>query len=151
MGTALAFFVMAAAVAAIAYPLWKPAPAPPPDPSGPAARRRDREEQKERIYAAIRELGFDYRSDKLVEADYREEVEQLKSEAVSVVRELEELRGSPPRGPDDLEEEIANLRRQLAKAGPAEDATFCTQCGQRGEAGHRFCATCGNRLGSQAQ
>ena len=55
------------------------------------------EEHKLRLYAAIRELGFDYRTDKLEEADYEEEVERIKAEAVVVVRQISELRSQAPR------------------------------------------------------
>lgn len=150
MSTVVALLVLAGVLVAVGYPLLRPAPHPPADPIGPAARIRALEERKQAIYAAIRELGFDYRSDKLSEADYRSEVQRLKEEAISIVREQEESRSEPPRGPAALEEEIAATRRHLQKAQtrPAarEGKLYCTQCGEGADENDRFCATCGTKL-----
>jgi hypothetical protein len=149
--------VVAVVAVAIAYPLWKPGPQAPPDPVGPAATLAALEEHKLRLYASIRELGFDYRTDKLEEADYEEEVERIKAEAVAVVREINELRSQPPRGPEDLEAEIGAVRQRLGgnARDPAPQAAgtpqasgnvFCTQCGTPAAAEDRFCSSCGNQL-----
>lgn len=120
MTALLAVMVVAVVAVTIAYPLWKPGPQPPPDPVGSAATLAALEEHKLRLYASIRELGFDYRTDKLEEADYEEEVERIKAEATGVVREIAELRGQAPRGPEDLEAEIVAFRQGLG--GDARDA-----------------------------
>ena len=143
--------VVAVVAAAIAYPLFRPGPQPPPDPVGPAATLAALEERKLQLYAGIRELGFDYRMDKLEEADYDEEVERLKGEAVAVVRQIDELRSDPPRGPEELEAEIAALRGGFADGGDAspeagESGAFCTQCGTPAGSEDRFCASCGTKL-----
>lgn len=150
MDVVIAILVVSAVATAIGYPLWRPGPQPLPDPVGPAARIVALEEGKARIYAAIRELGFDYRTDKLLEDDYRAEVEHLKADAVGVVRELDELRQHPPRGPEALESEIAevlgSLDRDELETDTGEEEIFCTQCGQRVQADDRFCASCGTEL-----
>lgn len=152
----LAIMVVAVVAAVVAYPLWRPGPYAPPDPVGPAARLAELQERKLQLYAAIRELGFDYRTDKLEEADYEEEVERVKAEAVAVVRQIDELRQQPPRGPDEIEAEIEAIRRRLAdEVGAAADAPrtadsadklFCTQCGAAVAPADRFCAACGKPL-----
>jgi hypothetical protein len=151
MTALMAVMVVAVVAAAIAYPLWKPGPQAPPDPTGPAATLAALEERKLRLYASIRELGFDYRTDKLEEADYEEEVDRIKAEAVAVVREIDELRRQPPRGSEDLEAEIAALRTRPGsisgdKAPAAPGEVFCTQCGTPAGDGDRFCASCGSQL-----
>lgn len=174
MTVLLAVMVVAVVTVAVAWPLWKPGPEAPPDPVGPAARLAALQERKLALYAAIRELGFDYRTDKLEEADYEQEVERIKAEAITVVREIDELKRQPPRGPDELEAEIAAYRAQMAGAPPDSAATapggaapmaderaasdvapapasggkklFCTQCGNPADSGDRFCSSCGNRL-----
>lgn len=158
MTAILAIMVVAVVAVVVAYPLWKPGPQAPPDPVGPAARLEALQEHKLQLYAAIRELGFDYRTDKLEEADYEEEVARLKAEAVEVVRQIDELQNRPPRGPDELEAEIAAFRRQLSDsavagrgdaASPAaggDETLFCTQCGGAVRSGDRFCAACGSPL-----
>jgi len=157
--------VVAVVSIAVAYPLWRPGPQAAPDPVGPAATLAALEEHKLRLYASIRELGFDYRTDKLEEADYEEEVDRIKAEAIGVVRQIGELRRQAPRGNDDLEAEIAAFRQQGAPspavaatsgspaatsgspvATPSGERGFCTQCGAPAATGDRFCASCGSPL-----
>lgn len=151
MTTLMAIMVVAVVAVAIAYPLWKPGPQAPPDPVGPAATLAALEERKLRLYASIRELGFDYHTDKLEEADYEEEVEHIKVEAVAVVREINELRSQPPRGSEDLEAEIGAFRQRLGgdadhPAPVASEDVFCTRCGTPAATKDRFCSSCGNQL-----
>ncbi len=153
MAILLSIFVVAGVVAVLGYPLLRPEVQPMGDPFGPAAQIRDLEERKLQIYAAIRELGFDYRSDKLLDADYEEEVELLKRQAIEVVRQLDELSQDTPRGPEELEAEIAAVRAGFEASGkplPAGDgknvAVFCTQCGVPAADEDHFCAACGTPL-----
>ena len=157
MAILLSVFVVTGVVAVLVYPLLQPAAQHMTHPVGPAAELRDLEERKLQIYAAIRELGFDYRSDKLLEADYEEEVEHLKRQAVTVVRQLDELRRHAPRGPEKLEAEIAVARARLEESGKPLSAgrdsiraVFCTQCGEQAAADDRFCAACGTALRGSA-
>ncbi|MGD8816985.1 MAG: zinc-ribbon domain-containing protein [Acidobacteriota bacterium] len=158
MTVLLAVLVVSVVAVAVAWPLVRPGPEAPADPIGPAAQLAALEERKRQLYGAIRELGFDYRTDKLEEADYDEEVERVKAEAVEVVRQIDEIKNNPPRGTEDLEAEIAALRGQAgaapsppgapsATSAPAEGArSFCTQCGTPAEASDRFCSACGAPL-----
>ncbi len=127
MTALMAVMVVTVVAVAIAYPLWKPGPQAPADPVGPAATLADLEEHKLRLYASIRELGFDYRTDKLEEADYEEEVERIKAEAAAVVREISELRSQAPRGSDELEAEIGAFRRRLDLDARAPQASGASQ------------------------
>lgn len=151
----LAALVVAAVVAALAWPLWRPTTMPVDVPRGPAARAAELRERKELTYAAIRELGLDYRTGKLTHEDYEEEVARLKREAIRIVEELQVLDAAPPRGPEGLEAEIARRLARLsaggAATGPDAEAgasggRFCTHCGRRATADDRFCAGCGTRL-----
>lgn len=147
----LGVLVVAVVTAAVVYPLLRPAPVSSPDPVGPAARLQALEERKSSLYEAIRDLGFDYRTDKLLEEDYREEVDRLKAEAAGVLQEIDKLRSAPPRGPDEVEAEVTRLRAALesgAREGLEESdgGRFCTRCGRRSAAGDRFCASCGTPL-----
>lgn len=161
----LGILVVVGVTAVVVYPLWRPAPEPPPDPVGPAARLQALEQRKASLYEGIRDLGFDYRTDKLLEDDYQEEVGRLKAEAAEVLREIDELRSAPPRGPDEIEREIERIRtrleddapdrpegpaeaaaRKATEAGEGQGGPFCTRCGRQAAAGDRFCAACGEPL-----
>ena len=129
MGVFVGVLMVAGVAAFLLYPYLSPALEPLHEPGGPSARIGLLEERKLALYGAIRDLGFDFRTDKVTEQDYPSEMESLKAEAVAVVSELESLRAQPPRGSDRLEEEIRAAREQA----PAEtgEALFCTQCGRR--------------------
>ena len=155
MDILIAVFVASGVAAVVAYPLFRPGPQPAPDPVGLEAIRAALQERKLQIYAAIRDLGFDYNTDKLEEADYEEEVERLKAEAIGIVRQMDGLESGPARGSDSLEAEIEAARRGLeggpaAATGPEAPApgaaAFCTQCGTPAGSGDRFCASCGHKL-----
>ena len=144
----LAILVIAVVVSVVGYPLLRPSAAVLTTPLGPITALEDRKFQ---LYAGIRELGFDYRMDKLEEADYEVEVERLKSEAISVVQQIEELRSQTPRAPDDLEAEIAAYREKLDNSRKGDLGTtarrFCAECGSTVDTDDRFCAACGKELG----
>jgi hypothetical protein len=151
----LAVLIAAGTAAVIAFPLFRPGPQPTPDPVGPEAIRAALRERKLQVYAAIRELGFDYNTDKLEKDDYEHEVERLKAEAVDIVRQMDDLESEASRGSASLEAEIEAARKRLeGEASPAATAatpapgaaTFCTQCGTQAGADDRFCASCGTQL-----
>ena len=153
MTVVLAVVVLAGVAAIIGYPLLRPGREAPLDPIGPAAQLAALQERKLQIYAAIRELGFDYNTDKLEKADYEEAVDQLKREAVEIVRQIDVLRSQPPRADEALEAEIAAARQALPAAAPASATApegragaFCTQCGAPAAPGDRFCGACGTPL-----
>lgn len=164
MGAALGLLLIAVVAVLIVRPLWRPALEPMEEVAGPASELADLEQRKQAIYGSIRDLGFDFRTGKLVEEDYRDEAERLKAEAVEVVARIEELRSSPPRAEDEVEGRIAALRRQMAPdaAGTAGDVAedertagaeaaagevrFCPRCGRGVGESDRFCAGCGHEL-----
>jgi hypothetical protein len=149
VGTVLTVILLVVAVAAVLHPLLRPTLEPIVSVTGPAARRAELEERKAAIYGAIRDAGFDFRTGKLVEKDYRHEVETLKKEAVEVLAEMEGLEGGVPRATEDLEARISELRDTLGRGGSAqavEGTRFCTSCGERVQAEDRFCAACGQAL-----
>jgi hypothetical protein len=166
MEALLGILVGGGALLAIGYPIWKPAPPSMGAAGGPASQVAQLEERKESTYAAIRELGFDFRTDKLSEDDYQIEMERLKSEAVAIVRQIDDISSVTPTGSAELEKEIAVVRQHLAptvlprqmaaegapgapssglQAAPV-DGPFCTQCGRQAGPQDRFCAGCGAQL-----
>jgi hypothetical protein len=141
--------VLLAALIPIVLPLLRPPLLALREGTGPAAELRDLERRKTAIYSTIREVGFDLRTDKLAKADYEIEVTSLKERAVDVVAQIEALKGTLPRGPEDIEAAIT-ARRQARPAVvttvPHEGAAFCTQCGTGLADADRFCASCGKQV-----
>ncbi len=161
MDLLLVLIVGGSVLLAIGYPIWRPAPQVLGRTTGPASELASLEERKESTYAAIRELGFDFHTDKLTEADYQIEIGRLKAVAVGIVRQIDELSSEPPTGSDSIEREIAAVRHSLERLSPtvvpAEaaaqtagaapgSAQFCTQCGRPAGPEDRFCAGCGTQL-----
>lgn len=148
--------LLAASLVPLVVPLFRPPLMALRSASGPAARLRALELRKSAIYGAIREVGFDLRTDKVEQDDYDRQVVVLKREAVEVVAEIEELKNTPPLASKQVERTIATLRkgapvsREVSRGESPEAAgdlkRFCTQCGQAAAPDDRFCAKCGTAL-----
>jgi len=150
----MAVLVVGVVAVVLAYPLFNPAPMATTEHGGVADELAALEERKLQIYAAIRDLGFDFHTDKLEEDDYEHEVERLKAEAVGVMKQIDDLQEQSPRGPESLEAEIARARAERSDDGPTAGggappqaaAAFCTQCGGAARAEDNFCSSCGSPL-----
>lgn len=134
--------LLAVLVLYIGYPLFATR-RPAQSPTTSAASTRDLLERKEQLYAGIKELEFDRNTGKLAEVDYRRLRAELESEALGVLRELDQLNGEV----DDatlqsrIEADVRDQRRTAAAAEPHRcssceaprqtEALFCSQCGQR--------------------
>ncbi len=127
--------------------------------------RRVREllSRKESFYSTIKELDFDFKTDKLSEEDYKELKERYQREAISLLREVDEVEKR-----DDLEDlvekEVLSRRRSVSslrekgKSGDLENIieeeilarresfSFCSHCGSRSGAKDKFCSNCGREL-----
>jgi len=150
MDAVIVAVLLAASVAALLLPLLRPPLVALRSAVGPASRLRNLEERKATLYGAIREVGFDLRTDKITQEDYEVEVARLKTEAVEVVREIETIKSEPPRADEDVERLIAAARSAVPTPTPpvaAEaDGRFCTQCGRAAQADDRFCGGCGAEI-----
>lgn len=134
--------------------------------------------QRDAIYAAIRELDFDFRLGKISEEDYRPQREQLALQGVAILKQLDAL---SPNGDATLEGEIEAeiARRRRKRTGPSGQratpqqadlsdaeieaqiralrrksttspvASACPRCGTATAPEDRFCRNCGAALGSQ--
>jgi hypothetical protein len=127
--------------------------------------------QRDTIYAAIRELDFDYRLGKVSDEDYHPQRERLALQGVAVLKQLDALApNGAARIEDDIEAEIVRRRkhgRVSARAAEValsdaeieaqiralrrrpEAGAFCSRCGAASQADDRFCRNCGAALGSQ--
>lgn len=73
------------------------------------------ESRREALYGAIKELEFDYRMGKLSEADYEELDASYKLEAISLLKEIDALKGLA--GSVSLEDAIEEEVRRSRSAG----------------------------------
>ncbi len=89
--------------------------------------------RKNEIYAAVRDIDFDYRMGKLSEEDYASLREQYKQEAVKIMHALDRMAGHTPPEP---------------KRGGAKDGNtrFCHSCGAQTQRADEFCSACGAHL-----
>ncbi len=170
MGILLGLIVLAAALAALAYPLYQSRPRAQFASTGLLT---DLLAQRDGVYATLRDLDLDYQLGKLDEADYQARREKYVNRAALLLEQLDSLRGSGPTQQElsqEIEREVAALRakkktvrttrtstRRPASNGhspaphihpPAEAAPVlaCANCGREYKSGDRFCANCGQAL-----
>jgi hypothetical protein len=101
--------------------------------------------QKEMLYTAIRDLEFDFHTGKVDQKDYTNLRQHLETEALQVLRQLDEA--DPGAGLEgDLEQEILALRRQTPVQLHAACLPPCPRCGVILQGGENFCPSCGRPL-----
>ncbi|HEC22646.1 MAG TPA: zinc ribbon domain-containing protein [Chloroflexi bacterium] len=114
-------------------------------------RRADLLAERNRLYRAIRDLDFDYQTNKVSEEDYQAQRHRLFAEAVEVLQQLDSLPAldETPES-DPIEAAVAALRQGTAPeevvSGPAAEGEVCPQCGEPVSESDRFCGACGARL-----
>ncbi len=92
-------------------------------------------EERMAALSALRDLDFDFRTGKVSEEDYPILRVQLVAEAAKFV-DLEK----------EADDRIEALIRERKAAGPRE--SVCGECGEKLEAGTRFCPHCGTEVGA---
>ena len=124
--------LLAAVLVYVGYPVLRPGASVP---LGPSSRTQDLERhrrllsERAKALAALRDLEFEHSIGNISDADYAELRQTLRSKAVAVLREIDEIgmtvrpRTAPSSMLDDagdheayLEDRIAGRRRQLAQA-----------------------------------
>ncbi|MBN2337496.1 MAG: hypothetical protein JXP48_03055 [Acidobacteria bacterium] len=109
--------------------------APGPDLEGETERDRLLE-RKTACYRNLKDLEFQFRMGRLLEADYEGLRAEHRAEAARILAELERL-GAPG-------------GKRAAGGGPGGkkggDGTRCPACGAAAAPGKKFCADCGKRL-----
>ena len=144
-----ALLLLGIAVAAVAWPLVH-------ERRGPADPLVTLQAQRDSIYQAIRELRFDFQVGKVSETDYKVFDSTLRGNAAAVLQQIAALQQAEadPALNASLEAEIAALRHTngsgpvppVAAVAGAAALNFCPRCGQRVQAGNRFCGVCGASL-----
>lgn len=111
----------------VGYPLWQKSSRAANFNSNHQA--EDWQARKEEIYAAIRDIDFDYRMGKLSQEDYNTLREQYKSEAIKLMKKID----------------TTTIGARPAKGKKAGNK-FCHNCGEPAGAGEKFCSACGESL-----
>jgi hypothetical protein len=101
--------------------------------------------QKETLYTAIRDLDFDYQTDKVDQGDYAELRQHLEDEALQVLRRLDEV--DPLASLDDeLERQILAVRQSQREVDTGAAASACPGCQSPLQGDENFCPACGRHL-----
>jgi hypothetical protein len=159
----LAILVLALAIVALAYPLYR---AQAQLSLSGAATLDDLLAERDGVYATLRDLELDKELGKLDEADYTALRDKYMIRAGEILRELDALRGEGEgkEASAEIEREVAALRK--GTANEAVQATVeqegsvkvasdvkreqvelrCANCGRPYHVGDKFCARCGHSL-----
>jgi hypothetical protein len=93
-------------------------------------------ERKESLYAAIKEIEFDYQMGKLSEADFEELRQQYKDDAIGLLKKI-----------DKSSSKVKPKAQPTPKdAVPGPKVNFCWECGSDVSAADKFCVNCGTKL-----
>ena len=149
MDFAIAILVMAAALAVLAYPLYRTR-------QQPAALNVSTLDnllaQRDGLYATLRDLELDRQLGKLDDADYNALRDKYMTQASQVLQELDTVqgKGAAVEANAALEQEVRAQRKtkdqKNAPANTKSAAGFCRNCGQAYETGDKFCSKCGRTL-----
>ena len=125
--------------------LARPFLRPQPQQTAEISQRRELLARKEGLLDAIRILDFDHDTGKIPDEEFELQRAVLVNEAAATLKALDELPAKPVS--EDvymqIEAALSALRSQRVHSGGTAPANYCTSCGQRLDAGDRFCAHCG--------
>jgi hypothetical protein len=94
------------------------------------------EERKAAIYENLRDLQFEYRLDKLSDADYQATKLELQKDLAQVMAETDRIK--------------AGLGVLPAAPAPAPKKNQCPSCGATFDKALKFCGECGKPMGGAA-
>ena len=106
---------------------------------------------RERLLHSIEELDLEFELKKISSKEHTRNRDILLTEAVKVLKELDNLPKSsakkrksaaPVQAGDDLENMITDRRKQLK----SDISTKCPHCGEAVDKGTQFCSQCGGAL-----
>ncbi len=121
---------------------------------GPDNREEALQQSKENVYAAIKEMDFDYQMGKLSEDDYQHLKSQYKNKAVEILQSLDNVNQEKEADLEAaIELEVQQFREQYHTGieeaednAPPTTLKFCPQCGGKVLPHSNFCQSCGLSL-----
>lgn len=116
--------------------------------------------ERHEVYAALRELDFDYKTNKVAQDDYAAQRYQLVARGVEILETLDALpstNGTAPvdpveaaitayRGGTPLQASVQATASEHVHTGDEQLGGFCPQCGQPVSVDDHFCGSCGAAL-----
>ena len=99
--------------------------------------------RKEAIYQSIKDLEFDFKTAKLSEEDYGELREKLESEAITILKAIDETKAPKTSSP------LQSISQPSKKKTPRE-RNICPACGEPNLKDAGFCGGCGGALNKTA-
>ncbi|MFQ5639381.1 MAG: hypothetical protein ACE5IR_15460 [bacterium] len=139
MSELILIMILLATMAYVANPYWQRRTVVKHD-SGNGY-RADLIDRRDNLLSAIKEIEFDCQTGKISEEDFAEMNAKYRTEAVTVLKQIDALGGNN-HASGKLEAELQRLRSQRKVKG----VKFCSECGKSISAGDCFCSACGNRL-----
>ncbi len=107
---------------------------------------RELVERKGQLYSAIKELEFDQALGKLSSTDFKRLRSDLEKDALTVIRQLDQINSSSDSADlrKKIEDDILSLRQNASRS-----ITSCPNCASQSHVEDRFCSLCGTRLKEQ--
>lgn len=99
------------------------------------------EERKAAIYENLRDLQFEYRLDKLSDADYQATKLELQKDLAHVLAETDRIKAELQSGPKPV---------VVVPPPPAAKKNTCPSCGAAFDKPLKFCGECGKPMGGVA-
>ncbi len=101
--------------------------------------------QKEMVYGAIRDLDFDFQTGKVDQQDYGALRQQLESEAIHLLRQLDAVDPLVVFA-NEVERQVFALRRHRTSTACGSGQEVCPSCDTPLERSDNFCSSCGQAL-----
>jgi hypothetical protein len=112
--------------------------------------------RKNKIYADIKDLDFEFSIGKMAEDDYRSLRKQSMAEVADVIRQIDAHGGAASEGNGSISDEyleklISAKRKKTTNDGEVLIASrpeilACSQCGTENNVNAKFCSECGTKL-----
>lgn len=99
------------------------------------------EERKAAIYENLRDLQFEYRLDKLSDADYQATKLELQKDLAQVMAETDRIKAEMTTAPKPV---------KVAAVAPSPRKNVCPSCGASFDKPLKFCGECGKPMGGAA-
>ncbi len=109
-------------------------------------KENDLRERKNELLRALKEIEFEYQMGKLSEKDYKDLRNDYQTNALKILKELDEKNNGKSEI-DDIENEIRKYRSKKKNVSAStKHLKYCPNCEKRVDAKFKFCTNCGKSL-----